>query len=114
MRTPQVPALEGMTPLGARKQIRCPKCQRLITMMNQWRTNAACMGCTTKTQDNPHGYIFAEQGSTEWDTAWEALIATGANPEKFMLMHGEPTGDQVVWNFKHIDTREYTPVVVAA
>ena len=100
--------------METKRQIHCPKCQRLITMMNQWRTNAACMGCTEETKDNPHGYIFAERGSAQWDIAWKALIATGANPEKFMLMHGEPKGNVISWGFKHIDTREYVSVLVAA
>lgn len=66
-----------------------------------------------KTQDNPHGYIFAERGSTEWDTAWDALIATGRDPSNYMLMHGEPKDDVVSWGFKQVDTREYVYVEVA-
>ncbi len=61
----------------------------------------------TITKDNPNGYIFAERGSKEWDAAWAAFIASGRNPEEFMLMHGEPRRGRVEWGFKHIDNRKY-------
>ena len=64
------------------------------------------------TTDNPHGYIFAERGTPEWDSAWNALIAAGHKPEQYMLMHGEPQGSSVSWGFKNIDTRHYVTVTV--
>ena len=62
------------------------------------------------TNDNPHGYIFAERDSAQWNAAWKALIAAGCNPDEYMLMHGESKGDNVSWGFKCIDTRKYTYV----
>lgn len=61
--------------------------------------------------DNPHGYIFADRGSQEWDGAWQALIATGRSPEEYMLMHGETCTDGTRWGFKHIHSREYAYVI---
>ena len=66
----------------------------------------------TITADNPHGYIFAERGSFEWNAAWQELIAVGHQPENFMLMHGEPKNGAVTWGFKHIDNREYVYITV--
>lgn len=66
------------------------------------------------TTDNPHGYIFAERGSSQWDAAWDALMAAGHGPEQFMLMHGEPKGETISWGFKHVATREYLYVEVPA
>ncbi len=51
------------------------------------------------------GLHIVDRDSPEWRRAWAALIATGEDPEDYMLMHASE-----VWSFKHKDSRQYFEV----